>query len=125
MCTTPAPGGIGKPKPSALWAFCRLTALALLRHLTNRHIMQHAVLTGDAAWRTYDRRRELAGVVFLPGPAHVDARLERFSRSVDLTSRLWADAYLAAFALTDGLRLVSFDRDFARFDGLDLLHLEA
>jgi hypothetical protein len=32
-----------------LVAFCRVTALALLRHLTNSRIMQHAVLTGSNA----------------------------------------------------------------------------
>ncbi len=29
----------------------------------------------------------------------------------------------AAFALAGGFRLVTFDRDFSRFSGLDLLHL--
>lgn len=36
----------------------------------------------------------------------------------------WSDADLAAFAIAGDLRLVSFDRDFARFPGLDLLHLD-
>ncbi len=43
-----------------------------------------------------------------------------------LPYRLWTDAYLAAFALAGGYRLVSFDRDFLRFRpyGLNLLLLE-
>ncbi|MGE0542045.1 MAG: TA system VapC family ribonuclease toxin [Dehalococcoidia bacterium] len=106
-------------------AFCRITALALLRHLTNRHIMHAGVLTGDAAWRTYRRWRALPSVVFLPDPADVETHLEHISRLVELTPRLWTDAYLAAFTLAGGLRFVTFDHDFTRFDGLDLLLLEA
>ncbi|WVN41054.1 hypothetical protein AOB54_05970 [beta proteobacterium MWH-UniP1] len=34
------------------------------------------------------------------------------------------DAYLAAFAVCSGLRLVTFDKDFERFEGLSLLRLK-
>ena len=37
--------------------------------------------------------------------------------------RLVTDMYLSAFATAAGLRLVTFDRDFLRFDGLDVLRL--
>jgi toxin-antitoxin system PIN domain toxin len=39
--------------------------------------------------------------------------------------KVWMDAYLAAFAIAGSLRLVTFDRDFKRFEkqGLDLLLL--
>jgi len=40
-------------------------------------------------------------------------------------TRFWTDAYLAAFARSAGMRLVSFDAGFARFDRLDCLLLEA
>jgi toxin-antitoxin system PIN domain toxin len=106
-------------------AFCRVTALALLRHLTNRQIMQHAVLSASEAWQLYEHWQALPEVVFLAEPAHLETYLERFARSVDFTPRLWTDAYLAAIALAGRLRLVSFDRDFTRFAGLDLLILQA
>jgi toxin-antitoxin system PIN domain toxin len=106
-------------------AFCRVTALALLRHLTNRQIMQHAVLSASEAWQLYGRWQALPVVMFLSEPEHVDTYLERFARAVDFTPRLWTDAYLAAFVLAGSLRLVSFDRDFTRFAGLDLLILQA
>jgi len=35
------------------------------------------------------------------------------------------DAYLAAFATVEGLRLVTFDRGFHRFAGLELCLLPA
>ena len=41
-----------------------------------------------------------------------------------MTSKNSTDAYLAAFALSAGLRLVTFDQGFALFPGLDLLLLK-
>jgi predicted nucleic acid-binding protein len=40
-----------------------------------------------------------------------------------LSPRLWTDAYLAAFALAGGHRLVTFDQGFLRFPGLEVLRL--
>jgi predicted nucleic acid-binding protein len=45
------------------------------------------------------------------------------STTVDLPPRLCTDAYLAALAIANGWRLVSFDRDFERFEGLERLAL--
>ena len=41
--------------------------------------------------------------------------------------KVWMDAYLAAFAISGGLKLVSLDRDFKNFvpHGLDLVMLNA
>jgi len=44
-------------------------------------------------------------------------------RSGALPPRLCTDAYLAALAIANGWRLVSFDRDFERFEGLERLVL--
>jgi predicted nucleic acid-binding protein len=35
----------------------------------------------------------------------------------------WTDAYLAAFAMASGSRLVTFDAHFHRYPGLEFLHL--
>ena len=43
----------------------------------------------------------------------------------DLSARLYPDAYLAALAISNGWRLVSFDRDFERFGGLQRLSLSS
>lgn len=49
---------------------------------------------------------------------------ERFAITGRLSPNLWTDDYLAAFAVRSGLRLVSFDKGFSRFDGLAPLTLE-
>lgn len=38
--------------------------------------------------------------------------------------RTWTEAYLAAVAMTSGLRLITFDRGFARFPALEALILD-
>ncbi len=43
--------------------------------------------------------------------------------TLELPARLCADAHLAALAIANGWRLVSFDRDFERFEGLERLPL--
>jgi predicted nucleic acid-binding protein len=49
--------------------------------------------------------------------------MEQWIRNRVVTPRNWTDAYLAAFAVSASLRLVSFDADFKKFPGLDFLHL--
>ncbi len=44
-------------------------------------------------------------------------------RAGNMPARLCTDAHLAALAIANGWRLVSFDRDFERFDGLERLLL--
>jgi len=46
--------------------------------------------------------------------------LGRWASGGGASPRLWTDAYLAAFASSGGYRLVSFDRDFAQFEGLNV-----
>lgn len=87
--------------------------------------MAHAVLSGVEAWRAYKRWMALPEVSLAPEPTDLDNRLEELTRSVRMTPALWADAYLAAFAVAGGHRVVTFDSDFHRFTDLDLLHLEA
>ena len=85
--------------------------------------MHHAVLTGSEAWDAYERWLALPEIVILADPAGIDDQLRRLSRSVNPGPTLWTDAYLAAFALAGGFRMVAFDSDFDRFQGLHFLHL--
>ena len=50
--------------------------------------------------------------------------LDRLLTDGLVTPRTWTDSYLAAFAMTEGARLISFDTDFQRYPDLDLLPLE-
>ena len=104
--------------------FCRVTQMAFLRLLTNRAVMGSQVLSPSAAWaKTADFMR-LPEVELFDEPLGVEDAWERFATSGRFSPSLWTDAYLAAFAVRAGLRLVSFDKGFSKFEGVHPLVLE-
>lgn len=105
--------------------FCRLTTLALLRHLTNPRIMGRATLDGAQAWKALRTWLEVPRVRLEPEPVGIDACLEKWSGCVDLRAGAWTDAYLAAFAVAGGYRLVAFDTGYSRYPGLSFFPLRA
>jgi toxin-antitoxin system PIN domain toxin len=104
-------------------AFCRLTALALLRHLTSPRILGEEALDGSRAWRALTTWLAVPRITLLAEPPGLDEFLGRWSDQPDLRGGHWTDAYLAAFAAASGCRLVSFDSDFRRYPGVEFLHL--
>jgi uncharacterized protein len=56
--------------------------------------------------------------IVAPGPRHWEL-FSGLCRRVNAVGNLASDAYLAALAIESGCEWVSFDRDFARFPGLD------
>ncbi|GIU99622.1 MAG: ribonuclease VapC41 [Actinomycetota bacterium] len=104
--------------------FCRITALALVRYLTNPRILGEAALDGAAAWRALGTWLATPGVRWLEEPVGLDEWLARWSGELDPRGGHWADAYLAAFAVAGDHRLVAFDADFRRYPEVRLLHLE-
>jgi toxin-antitoxin system PIN domain toxin len=105
-------------------AFCRVTALALLRLLTNATVMDGQPLAADEAWHTYRAWLGRGDVTAAREPNGCDALLGDWVSTGAVLPRLWTDAYLASFARAGGLRLVTFDHDFRRFADVDLLELE-
>lgn len=103
--------------------FCRVTALALLRHLTNSRILGQAALDGAAAWRALRTWLALPQITLLGEPAGLDELLGQWAGQLDVRGGRWTDAYLAAFAVASGCRLVAFDADFRAYPGVEFLHL--
>lgn len=94
--------------------FCRVTQLGLLRLLTNEAVMGAERLTQLRAWRAYDAWAADDRVRFLDEPEGLERAFRRRSASKQAASGQWADAYLAAFAESSQLTLVTFDRAFRR-----------
>jgi toxin-antitoxin system PIN domain toxin len=100
-------------------AFCRLTHLALLRLLTRVEVMGSDLQTPAQAWETYRRFLADNDAVFIQEPDGMDKIWQSVTIHHEVRSaNAWADAYLAAFAVTAGMELVTFDRGFRRFKGL-------
>ena len=106
-----------------LAAFCRVTQMAFLRLLTNKIVMGAHVLSPAAAWTKSDEFLALPEVQLLSEPHGLEETWGRFSSTGRRSPNAWSDAYLAAFARCAGLRMVTFDRRFSRFEGLDYLIL--
>ena len=103
-------------------SFCRVTMLGLVRLLTQPRVMGAAALTPTAALTIWKQWRRLPEVSHRAESPSCDASIERLV-DAGLPARMLTDAYLAAHALSAGLRLVSFDQDFHRFADLNLLLL--
>ncbi len=102
------------------FAVCRVSQLGLLRLLNNPAAMREDVLTVDEVWRVFDALMQDDRFTFIGEPLGLEAALRRLLRGAAFSPKRWQDAYLAAFAITAGLRLVTFDGAFRQFDGLDV-----
>jgi uncharacterized protein len=110
-----APAGVG-----LTWA----TLLGFVHLSTRRGILANPLRVEDAIrvvdqWLAAPRARILE-----PTEQHW-VTVSRLLRAAGKAGNLTTDAHLAALAIEHGATLVSFDRDFARFDGLDFERLRA
>ncbi len=97
--------------------FCRTTMLGLVRLLCQPKVVGEGALQLPAAWAVYQSFRALPIIDLLAEPLDCDAHIAALlTAQVALPARLWTDAYLAALAHSSSLRLVTFDRDFERFN---------
>ena len=94
-------------------AFCRFTQLGLLRLVTTAAAMGWQPLTMAEAWGVYDHFFEDGRVTFLPEPAEVDRQFRQQASGGAASPKLWADAWLLAFAVTAAGEVVTFDRALA------------
>lgn len=97
--------------------FCRTTMLGLVRLLCQPKVVGEGALQLPAAWDVYQNFRALPIIDLLAEPAGCDTQIQSLlTAQSSLPARLWTDVYLAALAHSSGLRLVTFDRDFERFN---------
>ncbi|HNQ87271.1 MAG TPA: hypothetical protein PKM73_01405 [Verrucomicrobiota bacterium] len=61
--------------------------------------------------------------VFRNERINLETTLRELTEGFEFSPKLWQDACLAAFAMTAGLGLVTFDSGFCKFRGLQCLVL--
>ena len=107
--------------------FCRSTQQAFLRLLTNRSVFAPYGLpafTNEEAWARYDALIADDRIVFRASePDGLWASWREYSSRPTSSTKVWMNAYLAAFAREGGYRFVTADGDFRQYAGLDLLLL--
>ena len=90
--------------------FCRFTQITVLRLLTTEQIMGKDARTMSEAWGLWDRVWADSRIAFLAEPDGLENEFRSRSRLSSRSPKVWADAYLLAFASVAGLKLVTFDR---------------
>ena len=104
--------------------FCRATQQTFLRLLTNASILGpygNPPLTNRQAWKAYEALLADDRIVLrAEEPAGLESRWKQFAVRDTASPKIWMDAYLAAFALAAGYRMVTTDAAFKQFRGLDL-----
>jgi toxin-antitoxin system PIN domain toxin len=99
--------------------FCRFTQLGFLRLLTHPSVMRRDVRSQAEAWQAYDVLQTDQRVSFQAeaDADQVESVLRRLTSAGRSSSKQWPDAYLAAFARSAGLTLVTFDRGLRNLAG--------
>jgi toxin-antitoxin system PIN domain toxin len=99
---------------------CRAVQATLLRLLGSRQVVGSGALTLAQAWIRIEQALEDERVMFLHEPMGLDAAWPTLFRYDWPTPNLAQDSYLAAFAIANGCKLVTRDRGFLEFRGLDV-----
>jgi toxin-antitoxin system PIN domain toxin len=98
--------------------FCRVTQQGFLCLATSQHIFAEDTKTLVEAWRMWDEVLSDYRVGFVNEPASLESIWRSYTQQKSFAHKLWNDAYLAAFAKTSDLELVTFDKGFAQFPDL-------
>jgi uncharacterized protein len=113
-----------KPREAAL--FCRSTQQSFLRLLTTRAVLTPygiPPLSNKAAWSAYEGFLADERISWVEEPPGLESHWKKLGGHSKASPKLWMDAYLAAFAIAGGYQLVTTDKGFKQFKGLDLLLL--
>ena len=76
------------------------------------------VVTQKEAWLVYQKLSLDSRVFFLPEPLAIEESWRRLTQGVSGSTNTWTDAYLAALASLQNLKIVSFDSDFEKIAGI-------
>ena len=90
--------------------FCRVSQMGLLRLLTNESAMGKDVLSSREAWHVYIAILQDQRVSLLAEPFNLEPEWQRLMSQDKPVPKVWTDAYLAAFAISGGMQLVTLDR---------------
>lgn len=98
-------------------AFAWIALLAFLRLSTHPRLSARPLTLEEAAELLEHWLAEPPGLVVHPSDRHLSL-LRGLLAPLGTAGNLVVDAHLAALALEHGAEVVSFDRDFQRFDGV-------
>lgn len=112
----------------AIW--CRATEQSFMRLASTPAVLRTYDALGQTnrtVWLALDTLQALPQVTWRDEPPGTFSQWRSLAAVDSASPKVWMDAYLAAFAMASGLRLVTLDRDFQNFvsQGLNLQLLGA
>ncbi len=108
-------------------AFCRATQQSFLRLMTTAEVLAvygNKPLSNAEAWAAYEAFAADDRIIFCPEPVGLEAAWRKLTARRTSSPKLWMDAYLAAFAITAGAELITIDKAFSQYPGLDAVVIE-
>jgi uncharacterized protein len=111
------------PALPAVW--CRSTEQSFMRLASTPSVQRTYDAIGQtnrSVWQALDTLQALPQVSWKGEPPGIFEKWRTLATIDSASPKVWMDAYLAAFAITSGLRMVTLDRDFKNFvpEGLDV-----
>jgi len=113
----------GQEAPASIF-FCRATEQGLVRLLTTAEVLVAyglSPLTNREAWGIVESFMADERITFASEPAGVEDAWKAFALRDANSPKLWMDAWLAAFAQCSGFQMITTDKAFSQFKGLELL----
>ena len=98
---------------SELIGFLRITQLSVLRLLTTPAAMDGKPLRMSEAWAAYDALFGDDRVAFVEEPRGIDSVFRKYAHHKHSAPKVWADAWLLAFAECAGGAVITFDQALA------------
>jgi toxin-antitoxin system PIN domain toxin len=108
--------------------FCRATQQGLVRLLTTAEVLTGygiPPLTNCEAWAVVESFMADERITFANEPEGVADAWKSMALRDTNSPKLWMDAWLAAFALRSGFQMITTDKAFSQFKGLDLVVVKA
>lgn len=108
--------------------FCRATQQGLVRLLTTAEVLAGygiPPLTNREAWAAVESFMADERIAFINEPAGVEEAWKALALRDTNSPKLWMDAWLAAFALCSGFQMITTDKAFSQFKGLELQVVKA
>jgi uncharacterized protein len=93
--------------------FCRQTQIGFFRLLTTAAVMGPDIVTQRQCWAIYEDWLGAGRAVLQPEPPGIEPAFRARTQAAEPAPKTWMDAYLAAFAETAHLTLVTFYKTLA------------
>ena len=101
-------------------ALCRVAQIGALRIMTNRSVLREDAIAPREFWRGWDRMSDDDRFSLVAEPPTIEPVWREVARALPSGAVADTDVFLAAFARAGDHTLVTFDRGFRRFRGLQL-----